>query len=270
MNTPTDNNDVSNHKLERILEMIPGIALWILLLSPLWAGVSFPMFILNVFLILSVYWLYRALLTPIGLFFGYRKVQDALKKDWMQEIKNLRKEDLPNSEELPDDLFPGYLVVLPNYGEEYPVLQRTIKALMEQNYPKEKIYLCVSIEQRKALKDPVYANRLNLLKEEFGDFFKDRLFLTAHPGDIPGEVPGAASGDEYPLHSGRLHHEFSGKVGHREDRQCLPRGLDARREEQSLVRITELQQHTGRNGSCNTYTIRRSKDTSCGARRLST
>ena len=193
MTPNTQSTENSNQRLERILEMIPGIALWILLLSPLWAGVSIPMFILNVFLILSVYWLYRALLTPIGLFFGYRKVQEALKKDWMQEIKNLRKEDLPSPEELPDDMFPGYLVVLPNYGEEYPVLQRTIKALTEQNYPKDKIYLCVSIEGRKAAKDPVYANRLNLLKEEFGEFFGNRLFLTTHPGDLPGEVPGAAS-----------------------------------------------------------------------------
>lgn len=186
-------NEKFEQRLTRALEIIPGVLLWVLLLSPLWAGVSIPIFILNVFLILSVYWLYRALLTPIGLFFGYRRVQDALKKDWQQEIKNLKKEDLLNPEELPDDLFPGYLVVLPNYGEEYPVIQRTIKALMDQNYPKEKIHLCVSIEERKALKDPVYANRLNLLREEFGEFFGDRLFLTAHPGNIPGEVPGAAS-----------------------------------------------------------------------------
>jgi len=180
-------------RFQRILEIIPGLSIWILLLSPIWAGFSIPTFIINVFLVLSIYWFYRALLTPIGLFLGYRRVQAALKIDWLHEIKSLNREKLPAPEELPLDLLPNYLIVLANYGEPYGVIQRTINALMAQNYPKEKIYICLSIEERKAQKDPDYANRLNLLRKEYGDFFGDRLLLTSHPFGLPGEVVGAAS-----------------------------------------------------------------------------
>lgn len=190
MNTKSQKNE---YRFNRFLEILPGLGIWLLLLSPLWAGFSIPVFIINVFLVLSIYWFYRALLTPIGLFVGYRRVQKALKKDWSAEIRNLKKDELPSPEELPEDLFPNYLIVLANYGEPYDVIQRTFEALMNQNYPKDKIYVCLSIEERKAQKDPEYANRLNLLRKDYGEFFKDRLFLTMHPFGLPGEVIGAAS-----------------------------------------------------------------------------
>lgn len=180
--------------IQRMLEIIPGLLIWILLLSPIWLGFSFPYIIINILVVLSVYWVYRALMLSIGASVGYILSWRASKKDWLQECYSLNKDLLPEQETLPiNGILPKQLIVIANYGEDYEVLSRSIRAIMNQNYPKELIYLTVSIENRKAKKDEDYAKRGEYLKRDFGDFFGDRLFFFVHPDDIPGEAIGAAA-----------------------------------------------------------------------------
>ncbi len=178
---------------QRILEIIPGFLIWIFLFSPVWGGITFPELIIIIFVILSVYWVYRSIIMTIGSMLGYFRVRNARMKDWLQECLNIDRSLLLNPEELPDTILPKQLIVIPNYGEDYAVLSRSIRAIMDQNYPKELLYLAVSIEERKAKKDPEYAKRGEYLKRDFGAFFGDRLFCFEHPSNIPGEEIGAAS-----------------------------------------------------------------------------
>src|SRR5688572_11681326 len=124
---------------QRLFEIIPGLFIWILLLAPIWGGFSFPLLIINVFLLLTVYWLYRATLLAVGSFIGFVQYKIDIKKNWMDEIKKLDIKELPDYESLPTDLIPNQLIVIANYGEDYSVLSRSIKAIMNQNYPKEKL-----------------------------------------------------------------------------------------------------------------------------------
>jgi len=179
--------------IQRLFEIIPGLLLWILLLSPIWGGFYIPSIIANGLVILSVYWLYKTILTFIGSIVGFIKYKKAINTNWLNECLKLKKTLLPNQEEIPKDLFPKQLIVIANYGEDYNVLSRSIRALTMQNYPAEKIYLAVSIENRKAKKDPDYAKRGEYLNRDFGDFFGDRLMFFSHPDDIPGEAIGAAA-----------------------------------------------------------------------------
>jgi hypothetical protein len=181
------------NKLQRFFEIVPGVLIWVFLLSPLWAGITIPYFVIYLLVILSVYWLYRAALTTVGIAVGYLNFKKSVKTDWAKEIKKLDRASLDSPESLPMDLFPKHLIVIANYGESYEVLSRSIKALTEQNYPLEKIYLAVSIEERKAKKDADYAKRGEYLKKDFGDAFGDRLMFFVHPDNIAGEAIGAAA-----------------------------------------------------------------------------
>jgi hypothetical protein len=183
----------TNRFFQRILEIIPGLLIWLLLLLPIIGSSSAPLFVINFIIVLSVYWLYRAFLVTIGGIIGYFRYANALKKDWLKESMNLKKEELLKPEEIPSSRLPKQLIVIANYGESYEILSRSIKAIMAQNYPKELLYLSVSIEERKATKDPEYAKRGEYLKRDFGEFFGDRLMFFVHPFNIPGEVIGAAS-----------------------------------------------------------------------------
>lgn len=179
--------------INRIFEILPGLLIWILLLSPIWAGLSIPLIMVNLLVVLSLYWLYRALITSIGTFLGYLRYKKDIKKNWINEIKSLDTTKLKDIEELPNGLLPKYLIVIAHYGETYDILKRTIDAIVNQNYPIELIYICISIEERKAQKDLEYANRYNDLKRDFGEILGDRLMFTVHPFNIPGEVIGASS-----------------------------------------------------------------------------
>jgi hypothetical protein len=180
--------------IQRILEIIPGVLIWILLLSPLWLGFSFPFLIINVLVVLSVYWVYRALILSVGSVVGYYFVWKAAKKDWLNECESLDRNLLPDPSTLPKNrILPKHLIVIANYGEEYDVIKRSIYALINQNYPKELIYLAVSIEERKSKKDEDYAKRGEYLQRDFGHIFGDRLFCFTHPESIPGEAIGAAA-----------------------------------------------------------------------------
>lgn len=180
--------------IQRILEIVPGVLIWVLLLSPIWLGFSFPYLIINILVVLSVYWVYRAFILTVGAVVGFYFVWRASKKDWLKECLSLDKEKLPDVETLPKSgLLPKQLIVIANYGEDYDVIKRSINALLNQNYPKELIYLTVSIEERKAKKDNDYAKRGEYLQRDFGEILNDRLFFFIHPDNIEGEAVGAAA-----------------------------------------------------------------------------
>lgn len=184
----------SDDILQRALEIMPGLLIWILLLLPIWAGLSFPVIIFNGIIVLSIYWLYRASIFSIGSIIGLIRYHREKNIDWLEEIYKLNREELFEQETLPkDSLLPNQLIVIANYGEDYDVLSRTIQGIINQNYPRKKLFLAVSIEARKAKKDKDYAKRGEYLKRDFGDFFEDRLFFFVHPDDIEGEAVGAAS-----------------------------------------------------------------------------
>lgn len=184
---------LNNKFIQRLLEILPGLLIWGLLLSPFWGGISLPYFFVNILIALSVYWVYRSIILTLGITIGYFKYRNQKNIDWKKKIEELDLTELYKPNEIPFGKFPKHLIVIPNYGEDYAVLKRSINALTAQSYPKELIYLAVSIEERKAKKDPDYAKRGEYLKRDFGEFFGDRLFFFVHPEGLPKEEIGAAS-----------------------------------------------------------------------------
>jgi hypothetical protein len=180
--------------LQKTFEILPGLLIWLLLLAPIWLGLAFPYVLFNAMIILSLFWVYRATIFSIGSIYGLIKYHRQKKIDWLKECMKLDRNKLPDPETLPkNSILPNHLIVIANYGEDYDVLSRTIRGIIKQNYPKEKIFLSVSIEERKAKKDKEYAKRGEYLKRDFGDHFGDRLMFFVHPENIPGEAIGAAS-----------------------------------------------------------------------------
>ncbi|RMD76630.1 hypothetical protein D6810_03405, partial [Candidatus Dojkabacteria bacterium] len=178
---------------ERFYEILPGFLIWLLLLLPVIGNELFPVAVIYFIITITTIYSFKGLLTFVGLVLGFWKYRSAKGKDFLKEIEKLDINTLDSPEEIPHDKLPYHLIVIANYGEDYPVLKKTIQAIVEQNYPKEKIFLAVSIELRKAKKDAEYARRGEYLKADFGDVFGDRLMFFVHPDDIEGEVIGAAA-----------------------------------------------------------------------------
>jgi len=184
----------SQKRIQRFFEILPGLLIWILLLSPIWGSLSVPILIINTLVVLSVYWVYRSIMLTLGVLIGFYLYKRAIKQNWLEKIYSLDFANLPNPESLPKQTkLPKHLIVIPNYGEDYTVISRTLKGIVNQNYPKELVYVAISQEERKALKDREYAQRAMKIKQDFGSFFEDRIFCFMHPANLPDDEPGAAS-----------------------------------------------------------------------------
>jgi hypothetical protein len=181
--------------LQRALEIIPGFMIWVLILSPFWAGKLFPEVMASLLILLSVYWLYRALITTVGSTIGLYRAKRDSQLNWLEKCLNLAEYDLPQPEDLPIGQFlPKHLLVYAQRVPNYDVLKSTLSGIKQQNYPLELIYISVSFEERSIIKMPAGEadEIIARLKADFTDF-GDRLMFFVHPDGLPGEVIGAAA-----------------------------------------------------------------------------
>lgn len=179
---------------QRLFEIVPGFFIWLLILSPFLIGKTVPFLMADVLTVLSIYWFYRASLNTLGSTIGFFRYRHDIKKDWLQEIEKLKQYDLPESETLPQGQFlPKQLIVYPQIMPQFEVLKTTIDGLLNQNYPRELIYVAISSEMRNIRKNPeAYYEFQQKIRAEYGEAFGDRLMLFEHPEGLPGEVIGAA------------------------------------------------------------------------------
>ncbi len=165
---------------ERFLEILPGSLTWLALTSPIWLSFTLPYAVAYLILIADVYWLLTALKIGALIIVGYKKMEWAKKKDWL----NLLKQDY--SEEWGKYY---HLILLPTYKEALYILAPTIDALANCSYPKEKILLAVGFEERD---DPEKISETQKYLKKIETKIAG-VFTTVHPYNLPGEVAGQGS-----------------------------------------------------------------------------
>ncbi|HVB78282.1 MAG TPA: glycosyltransferase family 2 protein [Candidatus Nitrosotalea sp.] len=122
------------HQLgERLLEAAPGVVTWSLLTAPVWISLVFASqgaFVVAVaVLIFDAYWLVRSITVISGIWSTYLKMRRDMSLDWLQRCSE------PRPEGVPDPLDFIHLSVIPTYTEPYHVLEKTIQAIVDSNYP---------------------------------------------------------------------------------------------------------------------------------------
>lgn len=166
-------------KIQRFFEIIPGLLTWLVLTSPIWLARPLPLFTAFFLTFLVLFWVYRALIHIVGLFVGYRRYQKELQIDWVEKLKLLGK----------DSFATKHLILIPVATEKYQVLKETLTAIANQTYPKDRIYLVLSIEKRGGEELLTDAHCLwEELKEKIPNFW-----LSVHPAGLPNETVGAAA-----------------------------------------------------------------------------
>lgn len=166
-------------RLNRIFEIIPGFLTWLVLTSPIWLARPLPLIAAFFLTFLVLFWVYRAVVHIVGLIIGYRRFRKEMKIDWMVKLK-----ELPQS-------FEGikHLILIPAATENYQVLRSTIKAVSEQTYPKDKIFIALSIEEQGGERLRMDAKKV---QQEFANKLPN-FWIFVHPRGLPGEIAGAAA-----------------------------------------------------------------------------
>ncbi len=184
-------SDLKNPKeriIYRLLEILPGTLIWLTLLGmvfllwfePVWTAC----FVFGVW----GYWLLRTFHFSLHVVFAYRELKKHLKIDWLEKLNELAKE---NPEKDWRKIY--HLVVFPAHKEDLNVIKGSFKALVESNYPKEKMIVVLTIEERAG----EAAQRIGeAIVEEFGNKFY-KVLLTTHPKDISGERVGKGSNSSW-------------------------------------------------------------------------
>ena len=77
------------HWLERLLEMVPGVISWAILIGPIWLSFSYPWVVAYFVLSFDFYWLCRALWFSSAVIVAYRRIRDVLAVDWLERCGSL-------------------------------------------------------------------------------------------------------------------------------------------------------------------------------------
>jgi len=142
-------------------------------------------------LVLVAYWMFRASYFSFHLRSAYKQMKIAEKVDWIEKLNNL--ESISNGLAISNWKEVYHLIVFPMYKEPYEVVKESIEALLETDYPKDKLIVVLAQEERGGEGAAVTGRRI---KQEFGGkFFK--FLLTIHPYGLPGEIAGKASNEGY-------------------------------------------------------------------------
>jgi hypothetical protein len=146
----------------RSFEALPGAITWVMLFAPAWIPIIFrtrgALFVAAVVLVFDAYWVLRAVTVVTGVYGTLVRMRRDMATDWLAKCRR----DV--TEGALDPLAYIHLSVIPTYTEPYHVLERTVQAIVDANYPDElKMIGVITRETDK----PGWEN-VARLKEKFG------------------------------------------------------------------------------------------------------
>jgi len=168
----------------RFWEIIPGALAWTTLLGFLLLSWRLPEAVVYVIILYDLYWLLKVFYLFSHLRPAFVRMRDNMKVDWLDR---LRSEKSGAWEKI------HHLVVFPVAREPYEVLRSSFLNLADSNYPKERFFVVLAMEERIGEEGLKSAEKI---KEEFGSMFKNFL-ITVHPVGIPGEMIGKGSNETW-------------------------------------------------------------------------
>ncbi len=173
--------------------MIPGLLAWTTIILMFVLSYFVPAWVAIFIILFDIYWLFKTIYLSFHLRATFFKMRKNLKIDWLEELQQIanRKAQIVNDSRLaPSDWQNIYhLVILPMYKESHEVIRDSFQALLKINYPKNKLIVVLSAEQRAGTE---IKEILEKIEDEFGNKFF-RFLTTTHPFNLYGELPGKGS-----------------------------------------------------------------------------
>jgi hypothetical protein len=187
INKPSDLKSLRNRALFKFFEIFPGFLSWGTLGAGLILSWVAPIVTAVFILVFDFYWLLRISYLALHQVTGYKQMKKNLKIDWLEKLNNLKI----NNQELAINSWKEiyHLIILPMYKEEIRIVKATCRALEESVYPKDRMIIVLTTEERAGEEAQKLAKEIE--KEFSQKFF--RFLITCHPKNIPGEVAGKGS-----------------------------------------------------------------------------
>ncbi len=220
----------------RVLEIIPGLLTWTLLVGPIVLSFFLPVYISYFIIAFDLYWLMKALRMSTYLVRGFRRLRHHQAVNWRERLNWLEdpQKQIKSTDRRIQDLLRRYprvqrrffwsrssakqrtiyrnalsdlatlkeieahqtaimlphnihhLVIIATYNESRTVLEPTVKALLEADYPPERIMVVIAYEERGG--GEVKQTAKDLIAS-YGSRFGYAAAIM-HPDNLPGEMRG--------------------------------------------------------------------------------
>ncbi len=173
--------------MKRFFEMLPGILAWLTLIFMFLFSWLLPVWVSIFIILFDIYWVLKTIYLSLHLRVTFMEMRRVMKIDWLARIR----EELPDSVPALDDIY--HLVILPMYDEPHEVVRESFASLARANYPKEKLFVVLALEDRAG---DAARETGRKLAAEYGATF-GKFLVTHHPGGLPGEIPGKGSNEAW-------------------------------------------------------------------------
>lgn len=167
-------------KTRRLLELMPGLVSWTLILYPVWGSFFIPQVVAYSILFFDVYWLYKSFSLAISSYVASKRIKKTEQIKWLQKtgvLKHYKK--------------VSHIIIIPNYKENLNKLRESITSIANQTFPRKRLYVVLAMEEREYDARQKAENLIAEFENVFGG-----IFATYHP-DVPGEVKGKSSNQAF-------------------------------------------------------------------------
>ncbi len=185
------------HRYPRWLEYIPAV-LTFGTFGVLFTGAFVaPEAVASFMLVYALLWFSRSLLMSARLIVGYIRYRRDIRRDWLRELH----------ETFPDDAVQSvwHLVIVAASKEDPEIVQATIEAIKQSDYPLQHLIVVVATEAR--FKDN--ADAIERMAKRYKGVFA-HVMTTQHPPDIAGEVIGKGGNITWAARKAKLYLDKQG------------------------------------------------------------
>jgi len=159
-------------KRQRILEIIPGALTWATLIGMPLFSFLLPVWVAVFVIVFDIYWICRTIFISFYSIAAYRRLKKGKKIDWWKRCRLLKKENgrILGWKEI------THVVLLPTAGEAAEIIEPSIQAIADSNFPNRQIIILLATEERENKKHRL--KKVEYLKNKFDGIFKDFLVTT--------------------------------------------------------------------------------------------
>ena len=173
-----DLKDKKERYLYRTLEIIPAFLSLLTLFFAVFLSWKKPILAAIFIILFDIYWILKTLYLSFHQLSAFFKMKKNLKTDWLEKLKKIK-----DWEKI------YHLITLPFYKEEKEIIEDSLNSILNCNYPKEKIIIVLSGEERAGDKAIEIGKEV---EEKYSKKFFYFLFIS-HPKNLADEIPGKGS-----------------------------------------------------------------------------
>jgi len=173
--------DLKNPKerfLYRCLEIFPGLLSWGALILAFFLSAFAPVAVAIFIILFDLYWLLKIIYLSFHQIVCFSEMKKNIKVNWFKKVS-----------QLPDWQKIYHLIILPFYKEEKEIIERSLEALLQVEYPKEKLIVVLTGEERGGKTNQKIIKEIE--KKYSNKFFN--FLTTIHPKNLEGEITGKGS-----------------------------------------------------------------------------